>query len=766
MKLSGKFICATREMCDFENHVPAPYFRRTFQLDFIPDHAELTICGLGLYELTVNGVDITKGPLAPYISNTDEVCYYDSYQLLPYLREGENVLGVTLGNGFRNPFGGFVWRFDQSPHRGPVCLALCFEARGRDGTLCFEADERFLTHPSPITFDDLRMGCRYDARQELPGWDTVGFDDSGWTPALPCDTPRGEARLCTAEPIAVCRELAPVAVSYHEEAPFLHASTAPDAEPIASSVRKNVHVVDFGINTAGVSRLHIKNARPGQVISIRHGEHPVGDDFDQRTTMFFGTDRTPRYSEYGQRDIYICRGGDESFTPKFKYDGFRYAFVEGVDPEQWAEDTLTLLVMNSDLSARATFRCSDPRLDRLQELTLRSDLANFYYFPTDCPHREKNGWTGDVSFSAEHLMLNLVAEQSLAEWLRCVALAQDAQGRIPAVIPTGGWGYDKLNGPAWDAVCVNTPYEIYRITGDASVILDNAEMIDRYLHYAASRRDERGLVAYGLGDWMDPHRAVTGQFASPLCFTDSAQIYDISRKAAQLFAQVELTDKRDYAEGLAAEMRSAIRTHLMDERLVVAGDCQTSQAMAIAMGLFDPEELAEAGRRLLDIIHRNGDVTYCGAQGIRYIFHALCQLGEIDLAHELLVCEQPTCYGHWLAHGATSLWESFKAFDAPNVDSRNHHFLGDISSFFIKDIVGLRPNPDLENRDSVEICPHLPKAMSFAEASVTLYGGTVSCRVAREGDALRYTIDLPEGMVGRLVTAEGTVPLKNGRHTY
>lgn len=211
MKLSNQFIKANDEICDLGHLVPTPCFRKSFILESIPQKAQLTICGLGFYELYINGKDITKGLMAPYISNTEDLCYYDSYDLSGLLHEGENVIGVILGNGFRNAYGGFIWDFQKSTQRGPVTLALCLEASfiGADGeehSLKLEADETFKTHPSPILYNDERLGYCYDARNEIPGWKEAGFDDSSWAPALRERTPKGLPRLCKAEPIVTAEE--------------------------------------------------------------------------------------------------------------------------------------------------------------------------------------------------------------------------------------------------------------------------------------------------------------------------------------------------------------------------------------------------------------------------------------------------------------------------------------------------------------------------------------------------------------------------------
>ena len=754
MKLSGRFIKASEDMCDFDHHVPAPYLRKTFCLDFEPLEAQITICGLGFYELYINGRNITKGPLAPYISNPDDVCYYDRYDLTGLLRKGKNAVGILLGNGFRNAFGGFIWDFDQAPGRGAPAVALCLEAADGTNRAEIEADESFRVHPSPVTFDDLRMGCRYDARKEIPGWCEADFDDSAWTPALREKKPRGVPRLCGADPIEVSQALEPVSITYHEELPYCYESMKPGAAPLEGAVAKNAYVYDFGVNSAGVTRLFIRNSIPGQTVTVRHAEDLLHGRVSVNSTVFLRKNATRRYIEYGQTDEYICKGGDESFLPLFKYDGFRYAIVEGLTPEQADKGAVKFLVMHSSLKERANFACSDPVINALQTCARRSDLSNFYYFPTDCPHREKNGWTGDASVSAEHMLLNLTAENSLREWLYDIRLAQREDGALPGIVPTGGWGFTWGNGPAWDSVC---------FTGDTLVIHENAGMILRYLYYISRRRDERGLIAAGLGDWVDPFQKTRGGIASPLCVTDTATVYDMARKAAFLFEQAGLKREADYARAFALDLRKSFREHLIDPTtLTAAGDCQTSQALAIETGLFDEDELPAARRRLTEIIHRDGDVNACGMIGLRHVFHALVNAGEEDLAYKMITSKTRTSYGYWIAHGATSLWECFPEPDGSGGGSRNHHFLGDISSLFIQEFAGLKPNPGCDDVDACEISPHFVNKLDFAEATCVMPKGKVTVRWDRTDEGIVIRAFVPDGMKGKLVLPEGHV-LPDGR---
>lgn len=760
MKFSSNFIKASDKMCDFDKPVAAPYFRKSFNLDFVPDKAEITICGLGFYELYINGENITKGPLAPYISNPDHICYYDNYDISDKLKCGRNVIGILLGNGMRNAFGGFVWDFDKASFRGPVCVALCLEAISGETGFELEADETFKTYPSPIFFDDLRMGCHYDARLETPGWETVGFDDSEWSCARKSETPAGRPVLSRAEAIKVYREIKPVCITHFDEMPFAYESMLKTSKPVESTIRKNVYVYDFGENNAGVTMLKI-NGHPGQKVTIRHMEYLINGFPAINTIAFNRPGVFDKYIEYAQKDVYICSGGEECFIPKFKYDGFRYAFVEGLEPEQATTEALTFLVMSSDIKERADFECSCDILNKLQEMTKRSDRSNFYYFPTDCPQREKNGWTADAAVSAEQMLLNFDAANSLEVWLENIRMAQNCEGSIPGIIPTGEWGYHYY-GPAWDSICVMLPYYIYKFEGDKKVIYDNASMILRYFYYQKGRYTEDGLIDHGLGDWCAPFKREDNTFLSPRKFTSSTVAYDAAVKAAFLFEQIDQKAEANYIMSIAADLKKNIRNTMIDfDTMTAAGECQTSQALAMQVGIFNNDEYEKAGRRLIEIIEKDGYINTCGVIGLRVIYHVLSSIGKYDLAYKLISSKERSCYGAWVKNEATTLLENFPHEDGTGTCSQNHHFLGDISSWFIQDIAGLKPNSNMTDVSEFELSPHFLKELDFAKAYFISKFGKLGTEWRKNANEIELTITIPEGMHGSLKLDKGYV-VKNG----
>ena len=299
--ISKKFYTATSEYCNYKHHVPAPYIRKTFYLDKISENTILTICGLGFYKLYINGLDITRGALAPYISNPNQLMLYDTYNISKHLTIGKNCIGIMLGNGMQNSMGGSVWDFHKADFRSAPKFALAFEV---DGKLIFEADSTFKVKSSPITYDDLRAGEHYDARLEEPHWNSPSYDDSGWSNAILAVTPKGEPMISTADPITCYKELSPVKIIK----------------------TKRGYIYDFGQNLAGVCRLKIQGEK-GQEIIMTHGEVVLKNKLYMRNISFFL--RTKK--NYWQQNRYTLKGnGIEEYTPRFTYQGFRYVLISGL----------------------------------------------------------------------------------------------------------------------------------------------------------------------------------------------------------------------------------------------------------------------------------------------------------------------------------------------------------------------------------------------------------------------------------------------------
>lgn len=744
MNYFANFIKAGEEYTTAEKSVPAPYLRKSFDITEIPEQAELFITGIGFYDVYINGEKITKGYLAPYRSNLDDYIYYDKYELSDKLVKGKNTLGIILGNGMLNSIGGYVWNFSNAPFRGAPQTAFALVLKNGDGEQLVLSDTDVKTAPSPILFDDVHYGEVYDARLEISEWNMPDFDDSGWKNAVKALPPRGELKLCEADPIRELGSHAPVSVTRFEDS----------------------FIYDFGITSAGVCRLKIKGSA-GQRISLRFFE-----DFRNGRPCTEAL-RCNREDERYQNQDYILSGkGIEEHTPHFTYYGFRYVQVFGITDEQAKEELLTFLELGSDIEIIGGFSTDNEVVNKIQEMTVRSDRSNFYYFPTDCPQREKNGWTGDISLSSEQLCLNMSAEKSFKEWLHNVYKAMKPDGRIPGIVPTVEWGYEGCNGPSWDSAMINIPYYCYIYRGDREIIEELSTPLMRYLNYLFSRRDERGLLNIGIGDWCQPHH-MDGAHDTPNIVTNTADAYLLSKKAEFIFGELNQIPQKQFAEAFSESIRRSFRKYLIDKAtLTVESGTQTAQAIAIHYGLFDEDERERAFNVLLDIIKKDNNSMNVGVIGLRAIFRVLCDFGYEDLALDMVIRPEFPSYGEWVSRGYTALPEAFFP-EGGHLVSLNHHFWGDISAWFYTYLAGLKINPKGRDTANVNIKPCFVKKLNRVNAFYNTPCGKIEVSWERKnGDivinisaasAIHGLISLPAGYVFE----DGSVekPLASGEFT-
>ena len=749
LEFSKKYVAAGIERSSYEKHVRSPLFRKSIMLEKQPQKAEILITGQGFYQLFVNGNDITKGFLAPYISNPDQIVYFDSYDLLPYLTEGENVIGIALGDGMQNSVTG-VWDFDKAPFVSAPKMALTAAI----DDMSFEADS-FVCTESAYTFNNLRCGVHYDARLEINGWNKPGFDASDWREPIRAEITRGINKICQAEPITVRSEFPAVSVTPGEVGAY---RARQDIERELMSVvpaegnppRTGGYIYDFGKNSAGIFRLKIKNTTPGQKISLQCSEILDEDGKLNYDNINFFPDG------YVQRDIYICRGDEEEiFVPQFTYHGYRYLYVHGIREDQATLDLLTYIEINTTLTKRASFACSDETANKLYEVCDNSDQSNIHYFPPDCPQREKNGWTGDAAASAEHMIMTLSVENTWKEWLTNLRHTQNTKGYLPSIVPTTGWSLEWGAGPAWDRVLFDLPYYTYLYRGDTEIIEQNAHTMMNYLDLVTRETDKHGLLPeWGLGDWCPIDREGYG-YAVPLGFTNGCMVMDICRKASVMFRTIGLTLQAEFAEKIGAQMKQAVRKRYIDfSTMTVDGNYQTGQAMAVYYDVLEQGEKKQAVKVLVDLIHKNEDHMSFGYLGARVLFHVLSDFGYTDLAYKMITRPDGPSYGAILEKGFTTMPESLHT-DLRNCGSNNHHFFCDIKQWFLRQLVGINVNPYEDDPNELVIKPHFASALNFAEGSYDAPNGSITVKWEKDGENVLLSVKTVGDIKFRIVLDEG-----------
>ena len=717
-----------------------PLLRRGFALDGKIKSARLYASGLGFHELRVNGRKVGDSRLDPAWTRYDRRVLYVAHDVTKLLKRGDNALGVMLGNGWYNVQAKAAWDFDRAPWRATPRLLLELRVTMEDGSVVTVAsDERWKTADSPITFSGIYGGEDYDARREQSGWDAPGFDDSGWQAALVVDAPKGKLAAQAMHPVRTDRVIKPVKVT--------------EPEP-------GVFVFDAGENVTGNARLRLSGPA-GTRVTMRYGErlHPSGR-LDQKDiavhVLRYGADQP------FQTDHYILKGqGTEEWESRFNYNGFRYVEVTVVEPGstrapgKLTAANLTVNYFHSDVPEAGAFACSNPLLNRIWENGRRSYLGNLFGLPTDCPHREKNGWTGDAHVACEQGLFYNDGITVYEKWIRDVGDEQRPTGAIPGIVPTNGeWGYAFGAGPAWDSAFLIVPWHLYEYYGDDTALRAHYEGYKRYVDYLTTRATHGSpkespttthLVKFGLGDWS------FWKTETPVEVTDTGYYYHDARLVARVARMLGKDDDAKKYDALADTIRAAFNKAFFDPGTGSYGNgSQTSLGCALYQGLAEPENEPRVVDNLVAAIEKTDRHLDFGLLGSKYVLNALSDHGRADVAYAMAAQKTQPSWGWWAEQGMTTLLERWTLDD-----SHNHTFLGDVNAWMVKTLAGIRPDPSAPGFRNVRIEPNVVGDLTAARASYDSVRGRIvsDWKVEKDG-TFRLTVTVPAN-----ATASVTLPV-------
>jgi len=698
-----------------EKVLPAPMLRKEFTLGGGVAGARLAISGLGYYELRLNGRKVGDRVLDPTVTQYDRRVRYATYDVSDALVRGANAIGVILGNGWYNCHTPEVWHFDKASWRDypKLLLQLDIELEGGD-RLTVSSGPDWLVGDGPIRFDGLRNGETYDARMESPGWDSPGFSSDAWKKARVVPGPGGVLEPQEAPPCKVMESIEPVSVA--------------ELEP-------GVALFDLGQNIAGWAQLRVEGPRDTEIV-MRYAEKLAPDgDIDQSNIDSFikGGDC--------QTDRYILKGdGPEVWEPRFTYHGFRYVRVLGL-PTPLNTDQLRGQVVHTAMDPAGSFECSDETLNRLQQCTLWAYRGNFVGIPTDCPHREKNGWTGDAQLAAETGLWNFDAKTAYLEWLQTLADTQRPSGQLPGIAPSTGWGYNWGSGPAWDSALILIPWHIYVHTGSVEAIERLYEAMRRYVDFCTGMASGH-IVSFGLGDWRH------GGFRRPppSSLTSTGYYY---RDAVILSKCASIMDRAEDAaryQALASDIRVAFNERFYAGDGIYADAQPTALACAVYQGLVEDDQKQAVVDLLARTVRDNDCRADFGILGAKYVPRVLADEGHAELALRLFTQKEFPGWAHWLAQGATTLWESWKGHC-----SRNHVMFGDVSAWMYHYLAGIVPDEADPGFARVTLMPRVVSALEWVRATHRAPAGTIGSAWRRDGDQVVFEIELPAGTPGRIL---------------
>ena len=696
----------------------APLLRKTFRIDKPVRHARIFVCGLGFFELQVNGQRIGEDYLVPNITNyaprydldkygisidnrfTDYRVLYLAYDVTTQLGAGENALGVILGNGWYRSDTGRASVF------GKPTLRLQMDITYQDGSkdqLC--SDGTWKTHPSPIIYNGIYQGEFYDANAEVAGWSRPALDETGWQPAQVVAGPDSKMTAMSSPADRITERLKPTSLKKTGEKTW---------------------EVSFSHEIAGWLYCQQLEGNKGDTLHIDYVcESPQG---------------TQRY---------IFRGeGKESYRPHFTWFVFSKAIVRGI--ENLTSENLTAEAVNTDVPVSATFHTSNPLFNRINEIWQQSQLDNMHgCVASDCPHRERLPYTGDGQAAMETVLLNFDAAAFYQKWIRDL---RDAQNRETGYVPNSApWQPTAGGGVPWGAAMNVMPWQYYVQYGDTRLLSESYGAMKKQLQhmlrwltpdgvmYQQMRNHGRDDICYwlNLGDWCPPGEmvpdAVVHTFYLWLCA-------DYTARAARALQQ---TDEATQYQQLADQVRDNFHRHFFNATTGHYGDFG-ADIYALRMGV--PEAYRQGVIKALqdDItIKHQGHIT-TGFIGTKFFFETLSDHGLHQLAYDAMNKRDFPSYGWWIEQGATVTWEQW---DGGN--SHNHPMFGGGLTWFYRKLAGVEADEEKPGYRHFLIRPYLSDLEEVSYSQRTPYGRVASRILQRDGQ-VQYHINVPVGCTATL----------------
>ncbi|MDR1948700.1 MAG: glycoside hydrolase family 78 protein [Spirochaetaceae bacterium] len=704
------------------DEMAAPFFRKRIALPDEVVSAEAYLCGVGYHELYINGVKAGNSFLTPAQSHYDRTVYYNTYDIGALLVKGENTFCVILGNGLYNcnikP-----WHFDKAPWRDRPKMLFLGDILLRDRRICCCSDSSFETGESGITYNSYYGGETQDYTR---GDILTGGPDPAVQKAVIVKSPGGV--------------LTPFPEPYVTE----QLSFTPLKRTILDG---NTTLFDFGQNMTGWA--HVDAQAPVRTrISLRYGEklNAAGGLDTSHIASYIADDRF-QTDEYILDADHPVRDG----RPHFTYHGFRYIEVS-VREGRLDQCDLRALTLNSDLRRIGNFGSSDDYVNRIFEIGQRASLSNLVNVPTDCPHREKHGWTGDAAVSAEQMCLNLDMKAFFRRWLHDLRDAQRPSGQIPGIVPTSGWGYGWSSGPVWDSALFELPMAVYSCYGDDSLLLENRDAMKRYLDFCGSMATDH-IVDFGLGDWCPP-QGNEDEHRCPVAVTDTATYFKMTGIMAFVSELAGVPADREYYQTLSSRIKESFnRNFVNSETGLVAGNRQTGQGIAVTLGLLDGDTKMKAVRQLRAMIENNNRYHDFGILGVKYVLDALSLNGEGQLAMDIILRKGFPGYCHWIDEGATTMAEKWS-----RISSDNHHMFSDVCRWFYRYVAGLG-KPDFHNC-VITFTPDFPAPLTRAEAFTESAAGKFSCRWEKQAGDVVFTCTVPRNFSVKLLPSGYGLPVE------
>ncbi len=735
-------------------YYPAVMMFRKFRVGAKVVQATLYMTVHGVYEYYLNGKKGSDVCLAPEFTTYDRLLKYQVYDVTQSIHEGENAIGVVIADGW---FKGKIANGVGCEYGTNPALFMELELLYEDGkkeVIC--SDEQFsYSFDGPYTRADIYNGETYDARKRIADFASVKMNTENWRPVHKVDTDKGVLSVQADAPIRPVREIEPVALSMNQ---------------------KGELILDMGQNFAGHIRVSGMKGAPGTKIVFEHTEELAPDG----SFTYPFTEKVQ-----AQRDIYIMDGsGEESYEPAFTYHGFRYVRITGVGSEPWKKEQFIGIAVSSDNETAGDFRCSDEKLNQLQKNIVWSQISNMIGIPTDCPTREKAGWTGDVVVYAKTACFNQSLLEFYKEWLKSVRVEQLENGVVQNTGPLIQNYLNQIGGGStgWGDVIITLPWELYQIYGEKAVLEENYPAMKKWMGYledlayhqlppgaenltGEELENQHYLINTGFqfGDWLVPSIVNDEGFADgpkssfltgfPVATVLYANDADLMCKVAAVLGDAEAIAK--YQE-LGKKIRKAFAdTYLLpDGRL--ENDLQGLYIMALKMNMVPEEKRESLLNRLVKLIQENGGCMDTGFMSVPYILDVLSENGRKDEAYKLLYQNQCPSWLYEVERGATTMWESWNAIKPDGSKdgcSFNHYAFGCVGNWIYKNVLGIQ-NVGV-GYDKVVIEPDVDSELAWVRGHYDSVRGRIAVEWEKTEEGISVRVEIPVNVVATVRLGDG-----------
>ena len=724
------------------DNVAATTLRHRFTLTSKPSRAIVYASALGAYELHINGQRVGDHVLAPEFTDYHKRTQYQAYDVTPMLQAGDNVIGALLGDGWYAGGIGLAQALIGKPRNiygdHPRFLAqLEIASAARTGAMeRVVTDSTWrVTRDGPIRSSDILNGESYDARNEMPGWDKPGFDDSHWSVA---DVASNVGTLLVAqpnEPIRITRDVRPISVT----------------EPTPG-----VYVFDLGQNMVGWVRISVRGAA-GTTITLSHAEM-LGDSGTVYTDNLRGAQQTDRYTLRGSS------AGPETFEPHFTYHGFRYVQVSGLTVRPQLTDLVGRQV-NSALAEASTFETSSPLITKLWQNVQWTQRDNMIGIPTDCPQRdERLGWMGDIQVFSGTSIFNADMGAFLTKWMRDVRDAQTPDGRFADFSPQPFQQRlvemkrgDFMGVPGWGDAGIVVPWRLWQQYGDSRQLRESYDASKRWIEFIRANNPDllwKNNRGNDYGDWLNadtmndstmPRKG--GEVPKPVFATMMfAYATDlVSRMAAVLGNNAEAGQYR----ALFNDIKTAFNRAYVTEDGRILGNTQAGYALALHFDLLPEVKRAAAVAYMLEGIEAYHGHMSTGFHSTYRMMLELSRAGRSDIAYTLVNNTTFPSWGYSIENGATTIWERWdgyvkgRGFQDPGMNSFNHYAIGAVAEWMYRVILGINNDDDHPGYEHFVLHPVPGGGLTWANGSYNSIRGKIAMSWRIDGLTFTENVTIP-----------------------